>query len=211
MSLRAVCQQSWTKSVENFVVFYPQNALPAGLVPLWPLPSPHPGQCCSVRVNNNPTGLQHCFLRGEGRRGGFVVASALKSFTLTLQFIWQRLFFWTFFTKTVARKTCCTHSYISRHLFSSLLINKYSKISHKERHVLLTVCLEYYISQWSRCFACSLREKTNCAHEVLLNDLVHGQDKFSAKLLKKISLNVHILNAPFSQVVFSKILEIRNV
>lgn len=146
-----------------------------------------------------------------GGGGGFAVASALKSFTLTLQFIRQRLFFWTFFTKTVARKTCCSHSYISRHLLSSFLINKYSKISHKEGHVLLTVCLEYYISQWSRCFACSLREKTNCGHEGLLNELVYWQDEFSAKLLKKISLNVHILNAPFSQVVLSNILEKRNV
>ena len=126
------------------------------------------------------------------RNGVAGSSAAYENFTLKLQFIWQHLFFWTLFTKTVARKTCCAHSYISRHLFSSLLINKYSKISHKERHVLLTVCLEYYISQWSRCFACSLREKTNCAHEVLLNELVYWQDKFSAKLLKKISLSVHI-------------------
>ena len=195
------------KTCKEFCSFLPTERLARGFGTVRPLPSSHPGQYCSVRVNNNPTGLW----RGREEGGGFAVASALKSFTLTLQFIRQRLFFWTFFTKTVARKTCYSHSYISRHLLSSFLINKYSKISHKEGHVLLTVCLEYYISQWSRCFACSLREKTNCGHEVLLNELVYWQDEFSAKLLKKISLNVHILNAPFSQVVLSNILEKRNV
>ena len=164
------------------------------------------GLCCRRLLFSYRNGV-------AGSTGSYVAgnSAAHENFILTLQFIWQHLFFWTFFTKTVARKACYAYSYISRHLFSSILINKYSKISHKERHVLLTVCLEYYISQWSRCFARSLREKTNCAHEGLLNELVYWQDKFSAKPLKKISLNVHISNASFSQVFFSKILEIRNV
>ena len=114
------------------------------------------GLCCRRLLFSYRDGV-------AGSTGSYVAGSsaAYENVTLTLQFIWQHLFFWTFLTKTVARNTCCAHSYISRHLLSSLLINKHSKISHKERHVFLTVCLEYYISQWSRCFACSLREKTN--------------------------------------------------
>ena len=44
--------KSWTKSVKNFVVSYPQNAYPADWVPLWLLSSPHPGQSCLVEVRN---------------------------------------------------------------------------------------------------------------------------------------------------------------
>ena len=51
-------QQSWTNSVvENFALSYPQNAYPAIMVPLWPLPSPHPGQICLVGIRNDPAGL----------------------------------------------------------------------------------------------------------------------------------------------------------
>ena len=52
------------------------------------LPSPHPGQCCSVLVRIDPTELQHCFfIKGGGGGGGgeaLVVASAFKSFILKL-------------------------------------------------------------------------------------------------------------------------------
>ena len=62
------------------------------LIPVRLLPSPHPGQCCSVLVSNDPTELQHCFFitgRGGGGGGGgggeaLVVASAFKSFILKL-------------------------------------------------------------------------------------------------------------------------------
>ena len=47
-------RQSWMKSVENFALSYPQNAYPVDLVPLWRLPSHHPGQCCSYGVRNDP-------------------------------------------------------------------------------------------------------------------------------------------------------------
>ena len=53
--------QSWTKNVKNFALSYPQDFHPADLVPQWPLPPPHPCQCCSVRGRNDPAGLQHCF------------------------------------------------------------------------------------------------------------------------------------------------------
>ena len=85
-------QQSWTKSVvENFALSYPQNAYPAIMVPLWPLPSPLPGQICLVGIRNDPAGLLLFFgggggwRRGEGWLGGvFVVTSAFKSFILKL-------------------------------------------------------------------------------------------------------------------------------
>ena len=64
--------QSWTKSVTNFGLSYPQNTYPADLVSLWPLTSPHPGQCCSVEIRNDPAGLQHWFFWG-GRGESVVV------------------------------------------------------------------------------------------------------------------------------------------
>ena len=45
-----------------------------GMVPLWPLPPPHPGQICFVGNRNDPAGLG----------GVFVVTSAFKSFILKL-------------------------------------------------------------------------------------------------------------------------------
>ena len=82
-------QQSWTKSVENFALSYPQNAYPVIMVPPWPLPSPYPGQSCLVGIRNDPAGLLFFFFvvgrRGEGWVGGvFVVTSAFKSFILKL-------------------------------------------------------------------------------------------------------------------------------
>ena len=50
--------QSWTESVENFALSYPQNAHPADLVPLWPLPSPQPGQSCLVGIRNDEPDLK---------------------------------------------------------------------------------------------------------------------------------------------------------
>ena len=80
---------SWTKSVKNFGLSYPQNAHPDYLIPLWPLPWHHPGQCCPFKVRNGPARLQHCF-RGKGRGvGGFVVASAFQSFILKLDMAFQ--------------------------------------------------------------------------------------------------------------------------
>ena len=55
-----------TKSVENFALSYPQNAYLAGLVPLWPLLSPHPGQSCLVGMRNDPVRFQHFFVGGGG-------------------------------------------------------------------------------------------------------------------------------------------------
>ena len=45
-------RQSWMKSVKNFALSYPQNAYPVDLVPLWRLPSHHPGQCWMKSVEN---------------------------------------------------------------------------------------------------------------------------------------------------------------
>ena len=45
-------RQSWMKSVKNFALSYPQNAYPVDLVPLWRLPSHHPGQCWMKSVKN---------------------------------------------------------------------------------------------------------------------------------------------------------------
>ena len=45
----------------DFALSYPQNAYPADLVLLWPLPSPHPGQICLFGIRNDPAGLQQCF------------------------------------------------------------------------------------------------------------------------------------------------------
>ena len=48
------------------------------LIPVRLLPSPHPGQCCSVLVSNDPTELQHCFFitgRGGGGGGGGSISS----------------------------------------------------------------------------------------------------------------------------------------
>ena len=56
--------QSWTKSVEIL------QFRTADLVPVWPLPSPHPGQICLFGIRNDPAGLQHFFFflgGGEGR------------------------------------------------------------------------------------------------------------------------------------------------
>ena len=41
------------------------------LIPVRLLPSPHPGQCCSVLVRNDPTELQYCFFI-KGRGGGSI-------------------------------------------------------------------------------------------------------------------------------------------
>ena len=72
-------QQSWTKSVENFALSYPQNAYPVIMVPPWPLPSPYPGQICLVGIRNDPAGLLLGWVGGV-----FVVTSAFKSFILKL-------------------------------------------------------------------------------------------------------------------------------
>ena len=40
--------QSSTKRIKNFALSDPQGSYPTDLVPLWPLPSPHSGECCSV-------------------------------------------------------------------------------------------------------------------------------------------------------------------
>ena len=50
---------------------------------LWPLPLRHPGVSCLVGVRNDPAGLQHVFFWGGGKGGG-VVVSSFKSFTLKL-------------------------------------------------------------------------------------------------------------------------------
>ena len=57
------------KVFQNFALSYPQNAHPDYLIPLWPLPWHHPGQCCPVEVRNIPARLQHCF-RGKAGGGG---------------------------------------------------------------------------------------------------------------------------------------------
>ena len=52
-----------------FALSYKLNALcPAGMVPLWPLPSPlpHLDQSCLVGIRNDPAGLQHYFFWGGG-------------------------------------------------------------------------------------------------------------------------------------------------
>lgn len=53
------------KKCSNLALSYPQDAYPADLAPLRPLPSPHPVQRCLVGIRN-------------------VVASAFKSFLLKL-------------------------------------------------------------------------------------------------------------------------------
>ena len=60
---------TWTKSVKNVALSYPQNAHPDYLIPLWPLPWHHPGQCCPVEVRNGQARLQHCFRRKWGGGG----------------------------------------------------------------------------------------------------------------------------------------------
>ena len=72
------------KSDEIFALSYPQNAYPVDLVPLWPLPSPHPGQSCLVGIRNDAVGLQHCFFFFRLEGGVFVVASSFKSSILKL-------------------------------------------------------------------------------------------------------------------------------
>ena len=71
-------RQSWMKSVENFALSYPQNAYPVDLVPLWRLPSHHPGQCCSDGVRKYTATF---FWR---ERVVFAVASAFRSFIFKL-------------------------------------------------------------------------------------------------------------------------------
>ena len=69
--------QSWTKSFEIL------HFRTADLVPLWPLPSSHPGQICLFGMKgNDPAGLQHCFFGGRGDSVS-VVASALKLYLET--------------------------------------------------------------------------------------------------------------------------------
>ena len=83
-------RQSWMKSVENFALSYPQNAYPVDLVPLWRLPSHHPGQCCSDGVRNDPATF---FWR---ERGVFAVASAFRGFIFKLDIatcIFRNVFF----------------------------------------------------------------------------------------------------------------------
>ena len=86
-------QQSWTESDENFALSYPQNAHPADLVPLWPLPSSHPGQSCLVGIRNWTS-----FFWVE--EGVFVVASAFKGFILKLDMVTS--IFLNIFSKIVA-------------------------------------------------------------------------------------------------------------
>ena len=51
---------------KNYNLWHTQNASTNDLVLLWwPLPSPHPGQGCSVGGGNDPAGLQRCFLGEE--------------------------------------------------------------------------------------------------------------------------------------------------
>ena len=57
-------------------------AYPLDLVSLWPLPSPHPSQYCSVEVRNEPAKLNIVFLGAQAEY--FVVASDFKGFTLKL-------------------------------------------------------------------------------------------------------------------------------
>ena len=53
------------KGVKNFVLSFPQNAYHVDLVPLWPLPSPHPDHSWLVGVRKDQAGVQHRFF-GEG-------------------------------------------------------------------------------------------------------------------------------------------------
>ena len=85
-------QQSWMKSVENFALSCPQNAYPVDLVPLWRLPSHHPGQCCSNGLRKYPATF---FWR---ERGVFAVASAFRSFIFKLDIatcIFLNVFFYS--------------------------------------------------------------------------------------------------------------------
>ena len=83
-------QQSWMKSVENFALSCPQDAYPVDLVPLWRLPSHHPGQCCSDGLRKYPATF---FWR---EKGVFAVASAFRSFIFKLDIatcIFLKVFF----------------------------------------------------------------------------------------------------------------------
>ena len=74
--------QSWTKSVKNFALSHPQNTCPMDLVLLEHLPSPHPGQCCSMEVRNDPATPWPSTLFSWGKGEVFVVTSHFKSFIL---------------------------------------------------------------------------------------------------------------------------------
>ena len=77
--------QSWTKSVENFALCYPQNAYSAGLVTLWPLP--HRPTLVKVVLSGwemIQLGFNIVFW-GEG--GVFVVNNAFKIFILKLNMV----------------------------------------------------------------------------------------------------------------------------
>ena len=82
--------QSWIKS--NKIAY------PLDLVPLWPLPSPHPSQYCLVKVRNEPAKLQHCLFGGT--RGVFCRSHCFQG----LYFETRRgnvYFFLTFLSKIV--------------------------------------------------------------------------------------------------------------
>ena len=90
--------QSWTKSVVNFALSYSQNAYLADLLPLWPLPSPNPGQSCLFKMKNDPAGLQHCFFGG---RGSICSCQCFPGLYLETRHGNVNLFFSTFLSKTV--------------------------------------------------------------------------------------------------------------
>ena len=80
--------QSWTKSVKNFALSYPQKAYPADRVPLRLLPHP-------TLVNVVHSGAVIVF--GAKARGAFIlIPPALESFIVKLKI---KTFFVTFFVQ----------------------------------------------------------------------------------------------------------------
>ena len=76
------------QKVLRFALSYPQNVYPADLVPLWPLPSPHPGQICLFGIRNDPAGLQQCFFFFGGGGGiEYLQLPMLSSFILKLDVV----------------------------------------------------------------------------------------------------------------------------
>ena len=65
-NLLCMIRQSWTKSVQKFALSYSQETRPVNLALHWSLPSPLPGQRCSVRSKMFRLHFDIVFLGGKG-------------------------------------------------------------------------------------------------------------------------------------------------
>ena len=135
-------RQSWMKSVENFALSYPQNAYSVDLVPLWRLPSHHPGQCCSDGVRNDPATF---FWR---ERGVFAVASAFRSFIFKLD-IATCIFRNVFFSKIKAQnKVSCPNASVAFALVDT--VDMIFAAGHGSISTNTTTSLPHLLT-WPRC------------------------------------------------------------